>query len=42
MASMSGPMVNGVTTLEAVKRTCDVQQAWRDREKGGSADDDPQ
>jgi len=23
MASMSGPMVNGVTTLEAVKRTCD-------------------
>ena len=23
MASMSGPLVNGVTTLEAVKRTCD-------------------
>jgi hypothetical protein len=22
---MSGPMVNGVTTLEAVKRTCDEQ-----------------
>ena len=43
MASMSGPLVNNVTTLEAVKADLrGVQQARGHCQKRGSADDDPQ